>query len=94
MAIQLLNPIGKVDVGHHNPERGMVRLEGGRIGYIFNQHVSAIAFWKGLEQALEKKVKPASVHQIYKANTWAPAPRAEVEQLLAQTDFAVVGVGA
>jgi len=94
MSIQLLDPTGRVEKGRSTPERRIGVLEGKRVGYIFNQHVSAIAFWKGLEQALEGKLSPLSLHRIYKANTWAPAPKADVEQLLEQTDFAVVGVGA
>lgn len=94
MTLVLLDPTGRVDVGQRRPERGIATLQGKRIGFIFNQHVSAIAFWKGLEEALEEGVRPAGVHRIYKSNTWAPAPRAEVEALIAQTDLAVVGVGA
>lgn len=94
MSIQLLDPTGKVEAGPLTPERRITGLKGRRVGYIFNQHVSAIAFWKGLEQALETQLRPLSMHRIYKANTWAPAPKAEVEQLIKETDFAVVGVGA
>ena len=41
-----------------------------------------------------KTQQPASVMRVYKSNTWAPAPRADAERLLAETDYALVGVGA
>lgn len=51
-------------------------------------------FWKALEQAVDRKFAPSSVHRVYKKNTWAPAPKAEVDKLIAETDFALVGLGA
>jgi hypothetical protein len=56
--------------------------------------VSALAFWKALETELEKTWRPSNVLRVYKSNTWAPAPRADAQRLLADTDYALVGVGA
>ncbi len=94
MSIQLFDPVFDVEVVQQHVERGLESLHGKKIGYVFNQHVSALAFWKSLEQEIENKLKPASVHRVYKSNTWASAPKADVEELRKQTDFALIGVGA
>jgi len=31
--------------------------------------------------------KPASMHRVYKENTWAPAPKADVDRLAGETDY-------
>jgi hypothetical protein len=94
MAIELFDPVGVVEVVQSKEQRVLENLTGKRAGCIFNQHVSSLAFWQGLETELEASVKPSSVHRVYKANTWAPAPKADVERLLRETDYALVGVGA
>ena len=69
-------------------------LNGRKAGFIFNQHASGLAFWKGLEAEVERRFKPAAMHRVYKENTWAPAPKAEVEKLIGETDYVLVGLGA
>ena len=69
-------------------------LNGRKAGFIFNQHASGLAFWKGLEAEVEQRFKPASMHRVYKENTWAPAPKADVEKLIEETDYVLVGLGA
>jgi hypothetical protein len=94
MSIQLFDPVGIVDIGHANDERRLETLSGKRVGCIFNQHVSALAFWQALESEIGGSLNPAGVHRVYKTNTWAPAPKADVERLLQESDYALVGVGA
>ncbi|MCC6532320.1 MAG: hypothetical protein IT531_07215 [Burkholderiales bacterium] len=94
MTIELLDPVGTVEVAHAEKERALKSLVGARLGCIFNQHVSALSFWKAMEAEVEARFKPASIHRVYKANTWAPAAAGEVERLVRQTDYALVGVGA
>ena len=94
MSIQLLDPVFEVEVILQQKERGLDSLYGKRVGYIFNQHISALNFWKAMEQEIEKRLKPAFAHRLYKTNTWASAPKTEVDALIRQTDFALVGVGA
>ena len=94
MSIQLYDPVGDVEVVHRKPLRALETLKGKRVGYIFNQHVSALAFWKALERETEARLNPSSVHRVYKTNTWASAPKAEVDRLIGETDYALVGVGA
>lgn len=94
MTIFLLDPTG--DVAKAQPEQGnkLDTLEGKKVGYIFNQHATCLAFWKTLEQEVETRLHPSATHRIYKENTWAPAARKEVERLVADTDYILVGVGA
>lgn len=94
MSIELFDPVGVVESAPARASRILDNIQGKRAGFIFNQHVSALAFWKAMEASLEGSLSPAVMHRVYKANTWAPAPRAEVERLMAETDFALVGVGA
>ncbi len=94
MAIEMFDPVGVVEVVQTKEQRVLENLAGKRVGCIFNQHVSALAFWQGLEAELQATLKPTSTQRVYKANTWAPAPKADVERLLQETDYALVGVGA
>ncbi len=94
MTIELFDPVGEVEVVAQQVRRALPTLKGKRVGCIFNQHVSAIAFWKALEAEIDRTLQPASFMRVYKTNTWAPAPRADSLRLLAETDYALVGVGA
>ena len=94
MAIIMLDPVGDIERVHAREEHPLDGLTGKRIGFIFNQHTSALAFWKAFEQEVESRLAPAAMHRVYKTNTWAQAPKAELEQLVAETDFALIGVGA
>jgi hypothetical protein len=94
MSIEIFDPVFDVEVVQQQAERGLESLHGKKVGYVFNQHVSALDFWKALEQEIGRKLSPADVHRVYKANTWASAPKADVEELRKQTDYALIGVGA
>jgi hypothetical protein len=94
MSIELFDPVGEVETLQRQTERTLQTLVGKKAGYVFNQHVSALVFWKALESEIEKTLKPARVLRINKSNTWAPAPRADANRLLQETDYALVGVGA
>lgn len=94
MSIELFDPVGVVEAVQSRPERVLENLMGKRVGCIFNQHVSSLAFWEALESEIVATLRPSTVHRVYKANTWAPAPKADVERLLQETDYALVGVGA
>ena len=94
MAIELFDPVGEVEVVKQQAARALTSLQGKRMGCIFNQHVSALAFWQALEKEIGEILQPANVLRVYKTNTWAPAPRVDADRLLAETDYALVGVGA
>lgn len=94
MSIELFDPVGEVEAVQRQAERALQSLEGKRVGCVFNQHVSALAFWKALESEIEATLKPSNIFRVYKANTWAPAPRADADRLLGESDYALVGVGA
>jgi hypothetical protein len=94
MTIQLMDPTGTIAGGKRAREQVLETLNGRKAGFIFNQHASGLAFWKALEQEVERRYKPASMHRVYKENTWAPAPKADVEGLAGETDYVLVGLGA
>ena len=94
MTIQLFDPVSEIETVQRRPTRTLGRLEGKRVGCVFNQHVSATAFWKALEGEIEKTLAPSSICRVYKPNTWAPAPRAAANRVLEETDYVLVGVGA
>ena len=76
MSIQLFDPLFDVEVVQRREEHRLESLQGKRVGYIFNQHVSALAFWKALELEVDQHLLPAATHRVYKTNTWAQAPQA------------------
>ncbi len=90
----LFDPVCEIESVQSKNEFKLSDLRGKRIGYVFNQHVSALAFWKTLEEEIERKLKPSAVHRLYKTNTWASAPKPKMEELIRQTDYVLVGVGA
>jgi hypothetical protein len=94
MTIRLLDPTGSVAKIERREEHRIESLTGKRVAFVFNQHRSALDFWNALEREVEKKFKPSAAHRLYKENTWAPAPRAEMDQLMRKTDYALVGMGA
>lgn len=94
MTIQIFDPVGEVEAIDRREERSLDTVKGKRVGYVFNQHISAVTFWKALEREVEQKLAPSAVQRLYKENTWAPASKAKLDELIAGTDYALVGVGA
>ena len=94
MTIQLFDPVGEVEAVDRKPTRILETLNGRRVGYVFNQHVSALAFWKAMESEIDATLKPSAALRVYKSNTWAPAPRADANRVLDEVDYVLVGVGA
>ncbi len=94
MSIQFFDPVGELEVVERTDESTLTSLAGKRVAFIFNMHTSAQAFWKAFEQAVEQNLAPASLMRVHKANTWAPAPKADIARVLAETDYALIGVGA
>ncbi len=94
MSIVIFDPVADVEVPQRADERVLDTLSGKAVGYIFNQHVSALAFWKHLEANVETALEPSRTVRVYKANTWAPALAPDVDRVLEETAYALVGVGA
>ena len=94
MGILLFDPVGDIEVPERVEEKILDTLKGKAVGYVFNQHASSLVFWKYLEQNVENALDPSNVLRVYKPNTWAPAPKEEIERVIRETDYALVGVGA
>lgn len=94
MTIQMLDPTGVIAKTQRTEETILETLSGRKAGFIFNQHASGLAFWKALESEVERRFQPATMHRVYKENTWAPAPKSEVDKLIGEADYVLVGLGA
>jgi hypothetical protein len=94
MSIIMLDPTGKVASSRGEPERPLEVIAGRRVGYVFNGHASGRVFWKALEDEVEKSYRPSAASRVHKVNTWAPAPHADMQRLLAESDYVLVGLGA
>lgn len=94
MTIFLLDPVCEPEVITRAVERELGDLKGKKVGYIFNQHKSAQTFWSTLEREVGTRYGWSDAHRVYKANTWASAPKVELEALVENSDYALVGVGA
>jgi hypothetical protein len=94
MSIKVYDPVGEVEpIATVAPSR-LDALEGGRIGYVFNHHPAAEAVWQSLESNIEKILRPASLARIDKDNVAVSVPRPDLERLVGQADYVLVGVGA
>jgi hypothetical protein len=94
MTIRLLDPTSSIAKAAPRSAQRLESLQAKRVGYLFNQHKSAQAFWQALEREIDKVLSPSAILRVYKENTWAPAPKEDVGRLKQETDYAVVGVGA
>ena len=94
MSIRIYDPIGEVGpIALVAPSR-LDALQGGRVGYVFNHHPAAEAVWQSLETNIGRLLKPRSLRRIDKDNVAISVPRPDLEQLAAQADYVLVGVGA
>ena len=79
MSIRMMNPVAQ---SHIEAFRRPVRIEelhGRRLGFLFECHVSAVKFWKQLEDLVADIYHPRSVISLRKENTFAPPqPRAKL----------------
>jgi hypothetical protein len=94
MSILLYDPVGDIEAIEVVQENVFDTLQGKAVGYVFNQHVSSLVFWEQLERIVQTTFEPSRVVQVYKANTWSQAPKADIERIIRETDYALVGVGA
>lgn len=94
MAILVFDPVGEVHTSAGPRPQMLDAVNGARIGYVFNQHVSAMTFWEALRRAIEISFAPSHSVQIVKKNYTAPAAAEEIATIAANADYALVGVGA
>ncbi len=94
MAVVLVDPTGVMPSSQREGPAKLQTLKGKRVGFIFNQHAIGKDFWRGLEREVEKNFAPIAIDRVYKDNTWAPAAPTDVERLIRETDYVLVGVGA
>jgi hypothetical protein len=92
--LRILDPVAvAAQAPARTPRKIVPTLRGARIGFVWGQHVSTVAFWPRLEQAIEALYAPSTVVRLYKPSTWNPAPRETLADLLTRVDVAIAGVG-
>jgi hypothetical protein len=94
LTIYMINPTGKIQRSKATAMRRIGSLEGKKVGFVFNQHGTAAAFWQKLESSVQQRFQPEGVSRIYKDNTWSPADTLQIQRLAHETDYVLVGVGA
>lgn len=94
MSIEFFDPVGDVEKADARGAPTLDALARRKVGFVFNQHVSALSFWGTFEKAVEENHAPDYVARIYKPAHSVTAARADLERLAAETDYALVGVGA
>lgn len=94
MSMRLIDPTGVLVSMQREGREPLRELKGKRAGFIFNQHATARAFWGALEREVEKDHAPLAIDRVYKDNTWAPASQPEIDRLMEETDYVLVGLGA
>jgi len=91
----MMNPVARPYGELFRSPARIEELSGQRLGLLFNGHVSAVKFWRHLEELFSELYRPRSVISLRKENTFAPAAsEGEIAQLKNRTGLAVVGVGA
>lgn len=94
MSIQVLDPRGEVATIERRAQAVLGSVEGRKAGFVFNGHASCHIFWKALEREVEQRFKPSAMSRVYKVNTWAPAPQADLSRVREEADYVLVGIGA
>ena len=94
MSIVLIDPTGLLANTRREGRESLKDLRGKRAGFVFNQHATGVAFWRALESEVQKSFAPSGVDRVYKDNTWAPAAQTELDRLIRETDYVLVGLGA
>ncbi len=94
MTLQVRDPLAEIN---RPPEGKRLRvleaIEGRRLGLLWSQHASSVAFWPVLERVAEARFRPSEVHRLYKRSTWNAASPEEIAALARQVDYVFVGVG-
>lgn len=92
--MRVRSPLAEINAAPRGREvRVLQSLEGRRMGLLWSQHASSVAFWPVLEQVAEARFAPAEIHRLYKKSTWNVASPAEIEGLAREVDYVLVGVG-
>jgi hypothetical protein len=90
-----MNPVAQARREAYRRPVAIEVLHGRRFGFLFNGHVSAVKFWRNLEDRIAALYHPRSVISLRKENTFAPAAaNGEIATLKVQSDLVVIGVGA
>ncbi len=94
MTIRVRSPLADVNAAPAGkPVRALAALEGGRMGLLWSQHASSVAFWPVFEAIATARFRPSEIRRLYKTSTWNVAPAEDIRTLAEQVDYVFVGVG-
>lgn len=93
-AFTVISPVGQARVEAHAERKKLGSAVGRSVGFLWNQYPTTRDFWEQFEKALQAAGKPPRVQRAYKKNTWMPLEQQQFNELTAQVDYLVVGVGA
>jgi hypothetical protein len=92
--LQVYDPTGLPPSRGSKQRKTLSTLVGAKVAFVWNQYASTTRFWPEFEKAIQGIYEPGAIRRIYKENTWSPAERGRLDELLVDTDYLVVGVGA
>ncbi len=94
MSMRLFDPVGDIALPERAEEIVLDTLKGKAVGYVFNQHISSNVFWKHLQENVESSLEPSGTVKVYKPSHTTPAAQEEIDRVVRESDYALVGVGA
>lgn len=94
MSLRVFSPVGEIAPLVETGVTRLAALHGRRAGFVFNHHPACVELWQQLEAEIERAHAPPLIRRIAKPNISVPQPRAQLAELAAEVDYALVGVGA
>jgi hypothetical protein len=88
-----LDPTGGLEVAAHPLAARLDTLQGKRLGIVDNGKTNADKFLTMVAEELEELYGVAEFKMLRKRDLSQPAPRELIEELAADTDFAITGIG-
>ena len=92
--IQIYDPVGKPVSRATKSQQGLSSLSARKVGFVWNQYQSTTRFWPEMEGMVASFYEPSDIRRVYKENTWSPAPPEKLRELMEESEYLVVGVGA
>jgi len=93
--LRVLDPVAESKPAERDqPLRALEALDKLRVALVWSGHAATTKFWPVLEHAIGDRFQPREVRRFYKPSTWNAASAKEIEEIVREADYAIVGVGA
>jgi len=93
MLDDFLDPTGSLEADRHPLAPRLDTLQGKRLGIVDNGKTNAAKFLPMVAEELEELYGVADFKMLRKRDLSQPAPPELIEELAADTDFAITGIG-